>query len=222
MNENGELIALSYLSQYGYCPRRAGLLMLDCIWTENVFTVEGSIAHERAHSGGIEARSGCIKMFDMPLVSSELGLTGKTDCLEAHPDKNGVLLKQYSGKYRLYPVEYKHGVVRNEKEYHIQLCGQAMCLEEMLGCYIETGALYFTGNRKREEIVFNSILRDEVIDTASKLHKMLAAKVLPPATKSSKCYKCSLNDVCMPTLIKKNAREYVNSLIEWAKEGDDS
>lgn len=218
---NDELIPLSYLSQYGYCPRRAGLLLLESMWAENIYTVEGSIAHERAHAGGAESRSNCIKMFDAHITSASLGLSGKTDCIEAHADINGVSLPQYNGKFRLYPVEYKHGISRNEREYQVQLCGQAVCLEEMLGCRIEVGALYFIGSKKRNEIVFDQTLRNEVKHIAKRLHEMLETKLLPSAKKGRKCNKCSLYDLCMPTIARKYAAEYVNNILEWAKEGDE-
>ena len=129
-----ELFPLSWLTQYGYCPRRCGLMALEQLWTESADTAAGRAQHERVHTARIERRSGQMNLYELPVFSRSLGVNGKCDCVEALETPDGVELPYGQGRYRLYPVEYKHGVVRDEEEYQIQLCAQAMCLEEQFGC----------------------------------------------------------------------------------------
>lgn len=119
---------------------------------------------------------------------------------------------------KLYPVEYKHGKVRDEQEYEIQLCAQAICLEEMYHTHIERGAVFFISSHRRHEVVFTEKLRQAVTDTAQKLHDVRNRLSVPAAEYSKKCLKCSLKDYCMPK-VKHSAKRYCNVLYSEAKEG---
>ena len=195
-------LPLSYLSQYGYCPRRAGLLLLEQAWQENEYTASGRVQHERVHDAGIERRGERLTLLDFAIGSEVLGLNGKCDCVEATRCADGVTLPFAQGCYALYPVEYKHGVVRDEREYQLQLCAQAMCLEERYGGCIPRGALYFTDAHRRDEIELTEALRAQVREAAAALQAMLASGRVPTARYSAKCKKCSMVDLCEPRLAR--------------------
>lgn len=214
-----EMIPLSYLSQYYYCKRRAGLIMLEQVWNDNIYTAEGTIMHERAHDGGIETRKGISKLFNVYLRSHALGICGKADCIEIFPDTEGALLPWREGRFMLHPVDYKRGEERNEQEYEVQLCAQGMCLEEMLNCHLSQGAVYYAGDRERVTIEFTKELRDLVVEGARALHDMMRSKIVPRAEKTKKCTKCSIDEICMPG-IKSNASRFADLLVERAKGAD--
>ena len=111
-----ELFPLSWLTQYGYCPRRCGLMALEQLWTESADTAAGRAQHERVHTARIERRSGQMNLYELPVFSRSLGVNGKCDCVEALETPDGVELPYGQGRYRLYPVEYKHGVVHRRDE----------------------------------------------------------------------------------------------------------
>lgn len=194
-------IPLSYISQYDYCPRRAGLLLLEQAWQENEYTASGRAQHERVHDAHVERRGDLITLLDYPVASEKMGIAGKCDCLEATRSESGIALPCIEGLYQIYPIEYKHGVVRDEREYQLQLCAQAMCLEEMYGGNIEQGALFYTDAHRRQEVELSGELRAEVINTAQALQTMLETRHMPHAQYSAKCKKCSLLELCSPKLL---------------------
>lgn len=213
MSENNGLIPLSYISQYGYCPRRAALLMLERVWTENEYTASGRAQHERVHTENpMEKRGALVKLYGHAVFSENLGLSGKCDCIEAKESPQGSCLPFLTARYRLFPVEYKHGIVRNEHEYQLQLCAQAICLEEMYGASIPSGALFFINSHRRETVDFGADLREEVIRTAAILRKMAEEAYIPAAEYGPRCKKCSLKDYCRPR-IKRSAKSYCEELL---------
>jgi len=218
---NDNYIPISYLAQYYYCPRRAGLIMLDQAWSDNEDTASGTHEHNRVHSKSIEKRGAMLKIHGLFVSSEGYMLSGKCDCVEAYEDTSGVVLPFSDMRYVLYPVEFKHGVVRNEKEYNIQLCAQAMCLEEMFSCSIKMGAIFYVTSHRRQEVMFTDDLRKKVIEGARRLKEMLESGNLPKAKYSAKCKKCSLVDLCNPK-IRSSASNYCLELIKFAtrEEGD--
>lgn len=216
---DSDYIHLSLLSQYGYCKRRAALVMLEDIWHDNEYTAEGTIHHERVHMQGQVKRGNTIFLYDFSIHSHLLKLSGKCDCIEATFDKSGCTFPFYEGRFKLYPVEYKRGVIRNEEEYNLQLCAQAMCLEEMFDCKIPYGAIFYINSHRRIEITFNDELRNKVVSMSKELHEILDTMKIPPAAFSPKCKKCSLIDICMPKA-KTSAKGYNNKLRKAAM-GDD-
>lgn len=205
-------IPLSYLAQYGYCPRRAALLLLESAWEENEYTAQGRAEHERVHNERTERRRESVKLYDHALVSERLGLRGKSDCIEAEQSDSGVcIFADNEKRYVLYPIEYKHGRIRNEWEYHIQLCAEAMCLEEMYGGRIERGAVFYITAHRRIEVIFDETLRNTVNRDAEQLHKMLREQIIPKAVYGAKCVKCSLYDYCLPKL-KEKPSEYLQKI----------
>ncbi len=159
-----------------------------------------------------------IYLYELGVFSRSLGVNGKCDCIEAHPDPDGVTIPWAVGTYRLYPIEYKHGVVRQEEEYHIQLCAQAMCLEELLGCSITAGAIFYIDSHRRNEVLLDKLLREKTLETAAAVRELLMTQRIPPAHYSAKCKKCSLFEDCRPKL-KASAAKYCQEL--WARLEDE-
>jgi CRISPR-associated exonuclease Cas4 len=185
-----ELIAVSALNQYAYCPRRCALIFIEQVWSENVFTAEGRIMHEKADSNKYESRGNVRIDCSVPLRSLRLGLIGKADVVEFH--------RQTDGSWLPYPVEYKRGKPKADDCDKVQLCAQAICLEEMLGVEIKEGALFYGQTRRREDVVFDAALRAETADIAKKTRDLITAGITPKAEYSKKCDKCSLFELCMP------------------------
>lgn len=212
-----ELIPLSYLSQYGYCPRRCGLIAVDGLWYENQYTAEGRSEHTRTHTPRVEKRGPLISLFEHAVFSRTLGLTGLCDCVELHATANGVPTIYGDALYSIYPVEYKHGIVRDEHEYHLQLCAQAMCLEEQFHTSIRTGAIFYIDAHRRDEIRLDDSLRYEVMELSAAIHRMIDNGIVPRAEESARCKKCSMSDLCNPA-IRNKAGAYLNALWKAAEE----
>jgi CRISPR-associated exonuclease Cas4 len=155
------IVLLSALSHYLYCPRRAGLIHLESVWEENVFTVKGRNAHERADTPTTRIENGIRIERALPLWSERYGLSGTADVVEFHPDGS------------VFPVEYKSGKRRESRNNDVQLCAQALCLEEMLGISVPSGAVYFLDTRRRRDVPLDAALRDETIATITTLREML-------------------------------------------------
>lgn len=220
MDREDSFLPLSHISQYAYCPRRAALIMLDRVWDENEYTASGRQEHDRVHDGRVEKRGGFLKLYSFAVKSDKLLLFGKCDCLEARiTDGVGASLPAQDGRYRLYPVEYKHGRLRRgEDEYMQQLCAQALCLEEMFGVEVPEGALFFVDAHQRLEVAFSDELRNRVRQTAKSLHECFDRAALPPALAGPRCNKCSMKDICMPKIVA-SARKYNTKLLEELKGG---
>jgi CRISPR-associated exonuclease Cas4 len=193
-----DLIPLSFLSQYYYCHRRAGLMLIERQWSDNIHTVSGSIIHGRVNEARTEKRADLIRLTSLPLRSLKLGLFGIADCIEFYANEHGFSIPGFEGKWEVAPVEYKHGKVRDELEYEVQLTGQAMCLEEMLGITIPKGYIYFAGDRRRKEVLITVELKKLVQQGAEALHQMLETATIPPIEIGNKCKECSLADDCFP------------------------
>lgn len=215
-----DLIPISYLSQYYYCQRRAGLLLLEEQWNDNVHTAEGSVLHERVHSGSHESRGEIIVTRGLYLRSIEIGLAGIADSVEFHASDEGFEFPWMKGRWYVYPVEYKHGKRRDEIEYEVQLCAQAICLEEMANCKIQWGYIYYGADRRRKQVILDDELRSKVWEGAESLHKMMKSKITPHAIRSPKCRECSMVDVCLPGKLK-STRNYLDMLMRQVYGDDD-
>jgi len=214
-----DYIPLSSIAQYLYCPRRAALILLEQQWFDNIYTVEGALQHERVHEDRREMRSDNIRLTSVPVTSARLGLSGKCDCVELIADANGVGIGGFEGKWRVVPVEYKHGVRRDELEYEAQVCAQAMCLEEMWGCLIREGFIFYVAERRRKVVELTADLRHKTEEAAKKLHDMMLRAFTPAAIKTRRCNGCSMRDLCVPEL-NRNTNVYIQDLVKAAK-GDD-
>ncbi len=183
-------IPLSALNHYAYCPRRCGLIHVEGEFTDNIHTARGNAEHERVDRGTYETtKSGSRLEFALPVWSDLVGLIGKCDVVEFWPDGT------------VYPVEYKHGARKQWLNDDLQLAGQALCLEEMLGRPVIQGAIYHAGSRRRREIAVTPELRERVCATAGAVRTLLANGRLPPPVNDARCRQCSLNEICEPAAL---------------------
>ncbi|WP_417911160.1 CRISPR-associated protein Cas4 [Candidatus Electronema sp. PJ] len=191
---------ISALQHLLFCPRQCALIHLEQVWTENRLTAEGRLLHEHVHEAGSDSR-GTVKIeYDMPLRSLRLGLAGRADVVEfrRQPDK----------AWQPFPVEYKHGKPKKDDSDLVQLCAQALCLEEMLDCTVPAGAFYYGVTKRRTEVEFDQRLRRITEDAAARLHELLSGTSTPPPEYGKRCESCSLLDTCLPqTAGKKNRVE---------------
>lgn len=190
MYEEKEPISLSALAHFSYCPRRCALIHTEQIWEENRFTAEGRILHERVDEGGAEKRRDVKRVFALQIRCLRLGLVGKADVVEFH--------RQADGTWRPYPVEHKRGRRKQEDWDRVQLCAQALCLEEMLNVPVPEGALFYGKEQRREVVAISEALRRETEEVAAAVHRMLAEGRTPPPEYAPKCDSCSLVEVCLP------------------------
>lgn len=180
---------LSALQHWSYCPRQCALIHLEQAFDENVHTMRGNAAHQRVDTVGYETFEGVRSERALPVWSERLGLVGKCDVVEFHPDG------------RIYPVEYKHGRKRAQTHDDLQLAAQAMCLEEMFGNPVLKGAIYHHTSRRRREVAITPELCQKVMDTVAAIRAMLASGKLPPPVNDHRCKECSLNEICQPQAI---------------------
>jgi CRISPR-associated exonuclease Cas4 len=195
MYNEDDLIQLSALQHFIFCQRQCALIHIEQVWSENVLTAEGRLMHERVHEEGRESRGSVRIERGLPLRSLELGLSGKADVVEFH--------LQPDGSWLPFPVEYKRGKPKPDDCDEIQLCAQVLCLEEMLGCFIQEGALFYGKTRRRHEVVFDKTLRKNTINAALKTRELIYSGVTPLPVYSAKCESCSLLEACMPKTIQK-------------------
>jgi len=189
-----------------FCERRCALVHLEQAWAENVFTAEGRLSHERAHETACESRGAERVARGLRLRSLKLGLAGMADVVEFH--------KQPDGSWLPFPVEYKRGKPKDCGCDRVQLCAQAICLEEMLGVKIREGALFYGRTRRRQNVEFSPELRAETADAAFRFHKLIENGSTPPADYSEKCESCSLMSLCLPKKLQAGSvRKYMEQLM---------
>lgn len=199
-----DLIQLSSLQHFMFCERQCALIHIEQLWSENLFTAEGRIMHDKADTADKEVRGNVRIEYGTPLRSLRLGLIGKADVVEYH--KQG-------DTWLPFPVEYKHGKPKIDDCDRVQLCAQAICLEEMLNGNIKEGALFYGKTRRREDIVFDEKLRAETEDTAKKVHELIETGITPKAEYSKRCKQCSLEGLCMPVISQK-AEDYLRRMVD--------
>ena len=197
--QEADVLPLSALQHFLYCPRQCALIHIESTWMENRFTAEGRILHNRVDSGCSGRRGDIAEDRSVPVRSDMLGLYGVADVLEMRQGPRGVKVP--------YPVEYKRGSPKIEDWDRAQLCAQAMCLEEMLDLDITEGAIFYGKPRRREQVVFDAGLRLLVQTQCLKMHSMIKSGTTPPAEYEKKCRACSLAGVCMPGTVKRRRVE---------------
>lgn len=199
-------IMLSALQHYAFCPRQCALIHLEQVWQENSHTALGRLMHETAHEGSRRMRDGVKVVTDLELRSSRLGLHGRADVVEFHRDGAG---------WKPYPVEYKKGRPHKGTDAdEVQLCAQALCLEEMLRVSIPEGALFYGEARRRRAVVFDEALRTRTEEVALAVRSLLESGVTPLPQELPWCDACSLNSWCIPELFDETASSYVRNLCE--------
>lgn len=227
MYDIDDLVPISALQHFAFCERQWALIHLECVWEENPLTAEGRILHERADEYTVENRRDIRIVRSLGLRSLRLGVTGKADVVEFHLLKGddaskgkktegdgadyagttgGVILAGASGLWRPYPVEYKRGKPKIGSWDDIQLCAQAMCLEEMLGAVVDEGALFYGEPKRRKEVRFDEALRNETERIAMRVHESVRRGTTPSAEYSHRCERCSLIDSCLPKTAVKRGR----------------
>jgi CRISPR-associated exonuclease Cas4 len=204
------LIPLSALQHISFCERQCALIHVEQVWVENRFTAEGHIMHAHVDAGK-GAKRGVVKIEQsVPLRSFRLGLVGKADVVEFHrQDREGD--KHF---WMPFPVEYKRGRPKKGNYDKIQLCAQALCLEEMLACEISKGALFYGKTRRRQDVKFNAKLRGETEDAAVRLHGLIESRQTPPPEFTPKCRSCSFVDFCLPDKLEepKSVQDYLENV----------
>jgi len=188
--EEDSLIPLSALQHYLFCPRQCALIHVEQLWAEDGATAEGRLLHERTDAGKPDRRQGIKILRSLSIRSASLGVTGKADVVEMH----GAIP---------YPVEYKRGRPKTHRADEVQLCAQAICLEEMFGMAVPAGALFYGETRRRTVVPFDSALRDLTAAVAADARCMITAQITPPPVYTPACEKCSLQDICRPRKLEK-------------------
>lgn len=201
MYSEDQYIPLSALQHYIFCPRQCGLIHLHQMWSENTLTAEGRILHDKADSNKAEKRRDIKTVYSLKIASSRLGLSGQADVVE-------FLLAENKAS----PIEYKRGRPKSHKADRVQLCAQALCLEEMLEIKIERGALYYGQTRRRQEVVFDEELRSLTENTARAVHSLMESGRLPPPKYFAGCESCSLKPGCLPHLDTDKGINFIEAL----------
>ena len=195
------VIPISAIEHFVYCPRQCALIHCDGVWSDNVHTVRGTRAHRRVDSGQRRVERGRQVLRGIPLWSESLGLSGRADAVEMDGDT-------------VRPVEYKSGV-RHGIAADLQLCAQALCLEEMLGVAVPSGSVWYGGPRRRVEVEFTGTLRDQVSAAIDAIREQLLTGELPEAANDERCNECQLLHHCLPgvTNSTRKVQRYLSSVV---------
>jgi CRISPR-associated exonuclease Cas4 len=217
---NDELLMLSGIQHIAFCERQWALIHIEQQWTENVLTVEGRQLHERADDPfNSTSLKHTVTLRSVPLVSYHLGLTGFADVVEYRATdlaQNSISLPARDGRWQPVPVEYKRGKPKPDERDEVQLCAQAMCLEEMHTIQISEGFLYYGETRHRHEVNFDEKLRSRVFFLAGKMHELFSGGLTPQPVYKPHCRSCSLFDICLPGSLSGNekASDYLNEVLD--------
>lgn len=201
-----EFLMLSGIQHFQFCERQWALIHIEQEWEENVLTIEGSHLHEKADDPFIrEKRKDILKVRALPVHSTKIGLTGICDVVEFHADVNGVSLQGEEGTYLPIPVEYKRGKPKRNQSDILQLVAQAICLEDMLYCPVPIGSLYYHEIRRRVDIEITEELKNQVRNTAKRMHDYYKRRHTPRVKTGKHCQSCSLRHICLPELLTKES-----------------
>ena len=198
MSERG-ILMLSGLQHFAYCRRQWALIHVEQQWQENLHTAEGQVFHRRAHDEEqTEVRGDTIIVRGMRLQSERLGISGICDVVEFTRSPDGIALAGREGRYQVHPVEYKKGAPKEHQADELQLCAQAMCLEEMLLCRIDEGSLFYGEPRRRTRVTFSPELRAQAEQMLGEMHQMDERGHTPRVKRHKGCSACSLKEICLP------------------------
>lgn len=211
-----DYLMLSGIQHFAFCRRQWAMIHIEQQWAENYRTTAGELMHKKAHDdASFEKRGDLLIIRGMRISSRNLGLSGQCDVVEFHQDENGVSLFGYDGKWKPVPVEYKRGAPKENNADELQLCAQAMCLEEMLQVYVQDGYLYYGENRRRSHVDFTDSLREEVRNAAKEMHELFQRGYTPNVKPTKKCKACSLENLCLSKLQKTvKVRDYIEKGIK--------
>ena len=209
-----DYLQLSGIQHFAFCRRQWALIHIENQWAENERTVDGIIMHEKAHSGDAESRGNVVIMRALRVFSATLGVSGECDVVEFNRNADGISLNGHDGLWQPYPVEYKRGKPKEHNADEMQLCAQAMCLEEMLCCTIPCGALFYGEPRRRTEVEFTPELRRAVEDSLNEMHDYYKRGYTPKAKPRKGCSACSLKEICLPKMVqRKSVAAYVEGAL---------
>lgn len=211
MYNEDDYLLLSGIQHFAFCRRQWALIHVENMWDENLQTVEGHILHERAHDDKqTEKRGGLIITRNMAISSPALGISGACDVVEFHVNDGGITLHGRRGKYQPVPIEYKKGKPKKHDADILQLCAQAMCLEDMLVCSIDHGYLFYGETRRRCDVSFTPELRQKVCEMVEEMHMLMNRNHTPKVKSGKQCTMCSLNNICLPQLnTEKSVKKYL-------------
>lgn len=214
--EQDDYLQISGLQHFAFCRRQWALIHIENQWAESGRTVDGAIFHERAHDASLRERRGDLLIVrDMRVFSPTLGITGACDVVEFQRSSAGVALHGEEGLYQPFPIEYKRGAPRSDTANELQLCAQAMCLEEMLCCEIPAGALYFGQTRRRVSVEFTAQLRQQVQTCLQQMHELYQRGYTPKVKPTRSCNTCSLKELCLPKLMRqRSVQAYLHRQME--------
>ena len=198
MSERG-ILMLSGLQHFAYCRRQWALIHVEQQWQENLHTAEGQVFHRRAHDEEqTEVRGDTIIVRGMRVQSERLGISGICDVVEFTRSPDGIALAGREGRYQVHPVEYKKGAPKEHQADELQLCAQAMCLEEMLLCRIDEGSLFYGEPRRRTRVTFSPELRAQAEQMRGEMHQLDERGHTPRVKRHKGCSACSLKEICLP------------------------
>lgn len=208
-----EFLNLSGLQHFAFCRRQWALIEIEGLWRENLLTTEGHLLHERAHDPfSVEKRGSVLFSRAMPVFSRTLGVRGVCDVVELHATPDGVPVFGREGLWLPHVVEYKRGAPKEHDADRLQLCCQALCLEEMLGCTIEQGSLFYGETARRTPVPFDEALRAQVCELLAEMHALYCRQHTPRVRPNKGCRSCSLKELCLPKLSRSGtASQYIAS-----------
>ncbi len=208
-----DFLLLSGLQHFRFCRRQWALIHIENQWAENFRTVDGSLMHEHVHDQEFrESRGKILTVRGLAVHSARLGISGQCDAVEFRQSPDGVPLQGREGLWLPYPVEYKRGKPKEHDADELQLCAQAICLEEMLCCSVPEGALYYGEPRRRTVVQFTPALRGQTESSLAEMHELFNRKHTPKVKPAKGCGSCSLKDLCLPKLMRgRSVSAYLDS-----------
>lgn len=219
MYSDDDLLMLSGIQHYAFCPRQWALAYVDSQWEDNHLTIEGDWLHRKVDDpNAMEYDRGNVTLRSVPVKSYKLGFFGIVDMLELYPLDNesdkAFTICRYPGRWSVLPIEYKHGKAKSDDIDEVQLCAQAMCLEEMYGIEIPHGAFFYGQTRRRVSVTLSETLRKRVAELSSTMHRLFSGGIIPDAKAEKKCRSCSLQNLCMAQDLRhaSSVREYLKPL----------
>lgn len=216
MYDDDNILSISGIQHFVFCRRQWALIHLEQQWAENLLTVSGEIMHERAHDNSFtETRNGIITSRGMQVVSYELGIYGVCDVVEFIPSESGAPIHGKSGRYKIIPVEYKHGEPKETDADILQVAAQALCLENMFCTKIDELNIFYGKTKHRQRIEFSDEIRNRLIEVIDEMHLLYERRYTPRVKQNKNCRACSLKNLCLPRLTKiKSVNKYVSDMLE--------
>lgn len=228
MDQDDDYLAVSGIQHFAFCPRQWALIHIENQWHDNVLTVEGQHVHERVDDIQFDETRGDLRIVrSMPIVSHRLRIRGIADMVElrrvAQSSATSAALRGRAGYWTVSPIEYKRGRSKPDDRDVVQLCAQALCLEEMMGVAVTGGAMYYAQTHRRESVDLGDDVRERVEALVRSMRSYYEQAATPAAVLKSHCKQCSLLDICQPKLSSKGARsaaDYVSRSIGGGDESD--